>query len=198
MEEAGGITQLLDKWRRGDEKALDRLMALIYEELRRIASSYLRRERADHTLQSRALVNEAFLRLADQQHVEWQNRAHFLGIAAQMMRRILANHARDRRCAKRGAGAEHLPLEEATVSSASAGAVDRFEQYLEIDEALDRLARIHTQQAKVVELRYFGGLSREEIAEVLGLSVPTVTRRWRVARAWLYDHLGGEVGDELR
>ena len=193
MEEAGGITQLLDKWRRGDEQALERLMALIYDELRRIASSYLRRERADHTLQSRALVNEAFLRLADQQHVEWQNRAHFLGIAAQMMRRILANHARDRRCAKRGAGAEPLPFEETAFAS-----VDRFEQYLEIDEALDHLAQIHAQQAKVVELRYFGGLSREEIAEVLGLSVPTVTRRWRVARAWLYDHLNGEVGDELR
>ena len=159
-------------------------MRLIYGELRQIASTYLRRERANHTLQSQALVNEAYLRLADQQHVEWQNRAHFFGIAAQMMRRILANHARDRLCAKRGAGAEHLPLDE------SSSAVDsRLSEYLAIDEALDQLAKENAQQAKIVELRYFGGLSREEVAEVLGISVPTISRRWRVARAWLYGYL---------
>ena len=184
MEESGQITQLLDDWRQGDEEALSRLMQLIYGELEQLATAHLRRERRDHTLQTSALVNEAYLRLLGQQHVKWQNRAHFYAIAARMMRRILANHARDRVTAKRGGGAAHLPLEETALSGEESLA-----ETLAVDEALRGLASVHPQQAQVVEMRYFGGMKSEEIAEVLGVSVPTVSRRWRVARAWLYRSL---------
>lgn len=187
MEKAGEITKLLDDWRHGDPKALDQLMQLIYDELRQLASAYLRRERPDHTLQTTALVHEAFLRLVGQQHVEWQNRAHFYGIAARMMRRLLANHARDRLAAKRRGSARHLSLDETVLPPEEVLA-----ETLAVDDALKSLAAIRPQQAEVVELRYFGGLTSEEIAEVLGISVPTVARRWRVARAWLYRSLKAE------
>ena len=184
MKDSGDITRLLDDWRRGDEEALSQLMQLIYGELEQLATAYLRRERPSHTLQTSALVNEVYLRLLGQQHVKWQNRAHFYGIAARMMRRILANYARDRLAAKRGGGAEHLPLDEAMLLPEESLA-----ETVAVDEALRRLAAVHPQQARVVEMRYFGGMKSDEIAEVLGISVPTVARRWRVARAWLYRSL---------
>ena len=183
---AGEITGLLRDWSEGDEQALERLMGLIYDELRRHAAAQLRRERPDHTLQTSALIHEAYLRLVEQRHVDWQNRTHFFGIAAQMMRRILVNHARDRVTAKRGGGVRPLPVTEAMLVSD-----EHLTECLAVDEALEALARDSPQQAKAVELRYFGGLNRQEIAEVLGISVPTVDRRLRVARAWLCRHLEG-------
>lgn len=184
MQKPGDITQLLEDWTEGDSEALDRLMEVIYDELSRMASAQLRCERPDHTLQTSALVHEAYMRLVAQRHVRWQNRAHFLGIAAQMMRRVLVNHARDRVCAKRGGGAVHLPLDEAALISK-----EQLAECLAVDGALNSLAAVNPQQARVVELRYFGGLSRKEIAEVLSISQPTVGRRLRVARAWLCRHL---------
>ena len=185
MKERADITELLGNWAGGDQEALNRFAELIYGELRRLAAAQLRRERTDHTLQTSALVHEAFLRLVDQRHVRWQNRAHFFAIAAQMMRRVLVNHAQARVCAKRGAGAEPVPLESVALVSG-----DRLAESLAVDEALEHLAAVNPQAAKVVELRYFGGLNRGEIAEVLGISIPTVARRLRVARAWLCRHLG--------
>lgn len=165
-------------------------MELIYEELRRLASARLNRERRDHTLQTSALVHEAYLRLVDQQQVKWRNRGHFYAIAARMMRRVLVNHARDRACAKRGGGARHLPIEEAALLPE-----ERLGESLAVHHALDRLAVDYPQQAKVVELKYFGGLDREAIAETLGISVPTVSRRLRMARAWLYRHMSDDEGE---
>ena len=187
MKKAGDITQLLEQWKQGDEGALSQLMELIYDELHRMATACLRRERPDHTLQSSALVHEAYLRLVDQKQLDWQNRAHFLAIAARTMRQILVNHARDRFCAKRGGGAEHLPLDEA-----AAVPDERLAEYLAVDEALTSLAAADAQQAEIMELYYFGGLSRQEIAGDLGVSVPTVARRLEVARAWLYRHIRGQ------
>ncbi len=161
-------------------------MERVYGELCRQAAAQLRHERPDHTFQTSALVHEAYLRLVEQKHVQWQNRAHFFGIAAQMMRRILVNHARDRVTAKRGGGKQRRPLGEAFLVAEEHPA-----ECLAVDEALEVLARENPQQARAVELRYFGGLNREEIAEVLGISVPTVARRLRVARAWLCRHLYG-------
>ncbi len=184
MQQTDDITRLLEDWRQGDGAASDLLIERIYGELERIAGSFLSRERRDHTLQTSALVHEAYLRLIDQQHVHWQNRAHFFGIAAQMMRRILVNHARDRVCTKRGGGAQHLSLDDSLLLPE-----ERLEEYIAVDQALSHLAVAHPQQAKVVELRFFGGMTSEEIAEFLGLSVATVARRWRVARAWLYRDL---------
>ena len=186
MNQTGDITELLRSWTGGDDKAFDHLAELIYGELRKLAAVQLRRERSEHTLQTSALVHEAYLRLVDQRHVQWQNRAHFFGIAAQMMRRILVNYARDRATAKRGGGAERRPLDETALVSEG-----NLAECLAVDEALEILARDSPQQAKAVELRYFGGLNSKEIAEVLGLSVPTVARRLRVARAWLCRHLDG-------
>ena len=176
----GQITRLLERWSEGNQTPRDQLMELIYDELCRLASAQLRRERSGHTLQTSALVHEAYLRLVDQRHVRWQNRAHFFGIAAQMMRRVLVNHARARVTAKRGGGSEVLPLDEAAL-----GSEERLAECLAVDQALAVLARDSPQQARAVELRYFGGLNRGEIAEVLGVSVPTVARRLRVARARL-------------
>ncbi|MDY7093665.1 MAG: sigma-70 family RNA polymerase sigma factor [Acidobacteriota bacterium] len=188
------ITQLLQDWDEADETSRSRLMELIYDELCRLAQGRLRKERRDHTLQTAALVHEAYLRLVDQRHVRWQSRAHFFAVASTMMRRVLINHARDRSTAKRGGGAPHLQLDERLLPSGNLGEGggeprERWDDWLALDQALSRLAEAHPQQARAVELRYFAGLGQEEIAEVLGLSRATVTRRLRVARAWLYRHL---------
>lgn len=174
------ITQLLIAWNQGDQSARDELTPLIYDELRRLARGYLRRERINHTLQPTALVHEAFLRLIDQSKVNWQNRAHFFGAAARLMRQILINHAEARRAAKRGGEAERISLND----------VDHFAVGREIDlialnEALNNLERIDPQQGQIVEMRYFSGLTIEEIAEVMGVSPATVKREWSTARAWL-------------
>ena len=181
----GEITQFLLRWNAGDEDALEPLIQSVYAELRRLASAYLRREHAHQALQTSALVNEAYLRLIDQRRVVWQNRSHFFGIAAQIMRRILIDDARRRHYAKRGGGVTPLSLDEAlTVSH------DRAPELIALDDALTDLARIDAQQARIVEMRYFGGLTNEEIAEVLGISSRTVIRGWRMARAWLFRALG--------
>ena len=179
------VTELLLEWRRGDKAALDRLTPLVYDELRRIAHRYMRGERGGHTLETTALVNEAYLRLANQQRVEWQDRAHFFAVTAQVMRHVLIDHARRRHYAKRGgAAARQLPLEEEHGMSH-----ERAAELIALDDALDRLTRLDPRKGRVVELRYFGGLSLEETAEVLGVSVMTVRRDWRAARAWLYQAL---------
>ena len=161
------------------------LATALYTELRRLAHSYLRQERPDHTLQPTALVNEAFLKLIDQRAVKWQNRAHFFGIAAQAMRRILVDHARAHAAGKRGDGARKLPLDDAVLVG---GPVDI--DLLALDEALTRLASIDAQQSRIVELRFFGGLTMEETAEVMHISPATVGREWRMAKAWLYAEIG--------
>jgi RNA polymerase sigma factor (TIGR02999 family) len=178
------VTQLLQQWSEGRQDALDRLVPQIYAELRRLASSYLRRERPDHTLQATALVHEAFLRLVDQRAVRWQNRANFFGIAAQAMRRILVDHARAHAAGKRGAGQRRISLDEVFVSTRSQD-ID----LLALDEVLTRLATIDPQQSRLVELRFFGGLTMEETAEVLNISPATVGREWTLAKAWLYAEL---------
>jgi RNA polymerase sigma factor (TIGR02999 family) len=174
------ITRLLLDWRNGDQTALDRLMPLVYEELRRMANNYMRNERRGHTLQSSALVNEAYLRLVDHENIDWQNRAHFFGVAAQAMRRILVDHARTRNYQKRGGGAQQVSLDEAATMAG-----DRAAELIALDEALQELAKIDERKSRVVEMRYFGGLSLEETAEALGVSIPTVTRDWTTAKAWL-------------
>jgi RNA polymerase sigma factor (TIGR02999 family) len=174
------VTQLLQQWTIGRQDALDQLLPVIYGELRRLAASYLRRERADHTLQATALVHEAFVKLVDQRDVRWQSRAHFFGIAAQLMRRILVDHARAHGALKRGAGEHPIPVDEAVVAT-PAFDVD----LLALDQALTRLAAFDPQQCRVVELRFFGGLSVEETAAVLSVSADTVMRDWKLARAWL-------------
>lgn len=178
------VTQLLKQWSDGRQDALDRLLPEIYAELRRLASSYLRRERRDHTLQATALVHEAFLKLIDQRAVRWQNRAHFFGIAAQAMRRILVDHARAHAAGKRGDGERPVSLDDALVLTAMPD-VD----LLALDEALTRLAVVDLQQSRVVELRFFGGLTMNETAEVLHISPATVGREWALAKAWLYAEL---------
>ena len=174
------VTQLLVDWSHGDQSALDQLMPLVYDELRRLAHRHMARERGQHTLQTTALVNEAYLRLVEQKDVHWQNRAHFFAIAAQMMRRILIDYARKRGYAKRGGGAPHVPLDEAAVLSE-----ERAADLIALDEALNSLAALDEQQCRVVELRFFGGLTIEETAAVLGLSVDKVKREWSTAKAWL-------------
>lgn len=175
---------LLRQWSDGRPEALERLLPLVHGELRRLAASYMRRERADHTLQPTALVNEAFLKLVDQRAVRWQSRAHFFGIAAQAMRRILVDHARAHVSEKRGAGQAHVPIDETLLSTGMPSA-----DLLALDEALTRLAQVDPQQGRVVELRFFGGLTMEETAEVLHISPATVGRDWTMARAWLYAEL---------
>ena len=174
------LTQLLLAWSDGDQAAFEQLVPLIYEELRRLARRYMARERAGHTLQTTALVNEAYLRLIDAQRVHWQNRAHFFAVSAQVMRRILVDFARARRNLKRGGGAAQVSLDEALVVSPERGA-----DLLALDEALCRLADLSPRQSRVVELRYFGGLNEEEVAEVLKVSPRTVRSDWSLARAWL-------------
>jgi len=178
------ITQLLIAWSDGGREALDQLLPLVYDELRRIAARYLRHEPDGHTLQPTALVHEAYVRLVDQRRVRWRNRAHFYGVAAQMMRRILVDHARTRRAEKRGAGWERVPLVEDATAAASVD-VD----VLALDEALQRLAAFDAQQERIVELRYFGGLTIDEVAEVIGVSAATVVREWTIAKAWLRTEL---------
>jgi len=174
------ITGLLVDWSNGDQSALDKLLPLVEKELHRLAHSYMRRESPDHTLQTTALVNEAYLKLIDQKKTRWQNRAHFFGIAARIMRRILMNYARDQQRLKRGGGAIQVSLSEVAVISLS-----KTTDLLALDEALERLAATDERKARVVELRYFGGLSVEETAEVLGISEITVLRDWKFAKAWL-------------
>ncbi len=182
------ITQLLEDWSNGNQAALDKLYPLVHDELRRMARRYMNRERKDHTLQTTALINEAYLRLVQQRHVHWQNRAHFFAISAQIMRRILIDHARRYNYAKRGAGAQKISLDETAVA-----ARDRATELLSLDEALHRLAEIDPRRSRVVELRFFGGLDNDEIAVVLKISPNTVTRDWNLARAWLYQELSGSV-----
>jgi RNA polymerase sigma factor (TIGR02999 family) len=178
------VSRMLRAWGRGDLRAREELVPLVYQELRRRAAAYLRRERADHTLQPTALVHEAYLRLVGQQRVVWQNRAHFFGIAAQMMRRILVDHARDHQAAKRPGAALRVVLDDRI------GAIQpRDCELLLIDQALTELARLDPRQVQIVELRYFGGLSEQEVAVALSVSRATVTREWQTARAWLFRRL---------
>jgi RNA polymerase sigma-70 factor, ECF subfamily len=196
MEHPPNITQLLKDWNGGDQKALDQLVPLIYDELRRAARRHMRRESDDHTLQTTALVNEAYLRLVDQKHVRWEGRAHFFALAAQVMRNILVDYARRRRYQKRGGLARRVSLEEATAVSREPGA-----EILALDEALKLLAEIDPRRSRVVELRFFGGLDLKETAAVLGVSPATALRDWNLAKAWLYRQLsrdGGEGNDPAR
>lgn len=180
---AADVTQLLVNWSKGDQASLDQLLPLVYGELRRLASSYLRRERSNHTLQSTALVHEAFMRLVNQQDVQWKNRAHFYAIAAQMIRRILVDYARSQHAEKRGSGAVKLALDEAmAVAQTPATDID----LLGLNDALDQLAALDERQSRIVELRFFAGLSIEETAEVMHLSAATIKREWQTARAWLF------------
>ena len=178
------VTRLLKDWSSGDSTALDQLIPIVYDELRAVAARYLRRERQDHTLQPTALVNEAYLRLIDQKQVQWQNRAHFVGVAAQMMRRILVDHAKSHNRAKRGGGAGKVSLDEAVALSE-----ERAADLVELDQALTDLETFDKRKSRVVEMRYFGGLSVEETAEVLKVSLITVARDWKLAKAWLYTRI---------
>jgi len=184
--EDGKATALLLASASGDGQAREQMLPLIYDELRRLAASYLRRERPDHTLQPTALVHEAYIRLIDQRQVDWSNRAQFIGLAAVMMRRILVNHARDRIAAKRGGSAERVPL---TIVAELIGAPEV--DLLGLDEALDRLAALDGRKSQIVELKFFGGLTMDEIAATLGVSRATVERDWTFARAWLYRAIAG-------
>jgi len=178
------ITELLAEWRDGDQSALDELYPLVYDELHRLARRYMSRERKDHTLQTTALINEAYVRLVDQKNVNWANRSHFFAISAQIMRRILIDHARRHAYAKRGGGAQQVSLEEVAAITPAQGS-----DLMRLDEALKSLAERDPRRSQVVELRYFGGLNNEEIAGVLHVSENTVTRDWNMARAWLYQQL---------
>ena len=183
------VTQLLQQWRAGNKQAVDQLLPLVYSELRRLASIHLRNERPGHTLQSTALVHEAYLRLIGQRDVDWQSRAHFFGLASQMIRRILVDHARNRNAAKRGAGVTRLALDE-EIGTGGKKDVD-----LEaLDDALNGLQSIDPQQARIVELRFFGGLTVEQTSEVMGISPATIYREWATARAWLFRELSGREG----
>jgi RNA polymerase sigma factor (TIGR02999 family) len=174
------ITALLVDWNNGDKSAIDRLLPLVERELHRLAHSYMRREDPNHTLQTTALINETYLRLVDQRRVQWQNRAHFFGIAAQIMRRILLNYARDQNRQKRGGKAIHVSLSQAQILP---GEQDR--EIISLNDALTKLETIDERKAKVVEMRFFGGLTVEEVAEVLQVSAVTVMRDWAFAKAWL-------------
>jgi len=184
------ITQLLLAWSKGDREALDRLFPLVYAELRRLAKSYMRKERAGHTLQTTALIHEAYLRLIDAGRVEWRNRAHFFGVAARAMRQILVEMARERGCQKRGGGARQIALDEAMTIGAGLD-----EDLVSLDEALGALAKFDARKAQVVEMRFFGGLTEEEVAAALDVSPETVRRDWRLARSWLRKKLSGGQND---
>jgi RNA polymerase sigma factor, TIGR02999 family len=184
MNESAGITQLLLAWNGGDERALHRLMPLVHDELRRLAHHYMTSERSGHPLQTTALVNEAYLRLIDSSRVQWQNRAHFFAISAQLMRRVLVDVARTRKKRKRGGDVVQVPLDEALIVSGEP-AID----VVALDDALNALAAFDERKSKVVELRYFGGLSVDETAEALGVSAVTVMRDWSVAKVWLLREL---------
>ena len=188
MSEQTDITGLLIDWNAGDRSALEELMPLVYDELHRIAHRHLRRESSERTLQTTALVHEAFLKLVDQTRINWQNRAQFFGVAAQMMRRILVDHARKRNRNKRGGDVVKFSLDAGTIDVSD----ERASELVALDEALQRLADVEPQKAKLVELRYFGGLSIEETAEVLGVGTATIIRQWRIVKAWLYKEIIGE------
>jgi len=181
------VTQLLIAWRQGNQSALDQLLPLVYDELHRLAKRYMRGEARGHTLQTTALVNEAYLRLIEQPGIEWQDRAHFFALAARIMRFLLVDHARTRQAAKHGGGQRQVTLDEV-----AAIVPERSAELLALDEALGRLATLDGRQSQIVELRYFGGLSVEETAEVLGVSEITVKREWLKAKAWLYRELRGK------
>ena len=174
------VTRLLVDWGNGDQAALDELIPLVHDELRRLASRYMRREGQGHTLQTSALVNEAYLRLVDQKNVKWQNRAHFFGVAAQLMRRILVDHARSRLRAKRGGGMQMVSLPD------QLGVSNEVEEVIALDDALKNLAEMDQRKSQIVEMKFFGGLSTEEVAEVLKVTTRTVEREWRKAKAWLH------------
>ena len=182
------ITQLLAEWREGNQAALDDLYPLVYDELHRLARRYMSRERKGHTLQTTALINEAYVRLVDQRNVQWANRSHFFAISAQIMRRILIDHARRQTYAKRGGGARQVSLEETAIV-----VQDDLSEFLRLDEALKALAELDPRRSQVVELKYFGGLNNDEIAGVLKISKNTVIRDWNMARAWLHHQLTGSA-----
>lgn len=184
----GDVSTLLRAWSDGDQRALEKLTPIVYEELHRLARYYMRGERTGHSLQTTALVNEAYLRLTDYKRMRWQNRAHFFAVSAQLMRRILVDHARYHNV-KRGAGIQHVSLEETAVVG------ERDEDLVVLDDALQALARFDSRKAQVVELRFFGGLSVDETAEVLKVSAITVMRDWSTARAWLYREMKGDGTD---
>ena len=188
---SGAITQWLLDWGRSDKKGLDQMLPVVYEELHRLAAHYLSREATGHTLQPTALVHEAYLRLVDQRRVDWRNRAQFLGVAASMMRRILVNHARDRAARKRGGNPERVSL---SLVESPSGRPDV--ELIALEDALQRLTALDERKSRVVELKFFGGLTIDEIAEVLGISAATVEREWAFARAWLYDAIEGAGADE--
>jgi RNA polymerase sigma factor (TIGR02999 family) len=185
-EPAGDATQLLHAWRAGDEQALERLMPIVHDELRRLARRYMRRERQTHTLQPTALVNEAYLRLIEARHVQWKDRAHFFALSARIMRRVLVDAARTRQAHKRGADAVLVSLDEDLHGRSIPGS-----DFAALDEALDALNRIDQRKARIIELRFFGGLSVDETATVLNVSADTVFRDWRLAKAWLLHELRG-------
>jgi RNA polymerase sigma factor (TIGR02999 family) len=187
---SNNVTRLLQEWRSGHKEALDLLTPVVYAELRDIAARYLARERPDHTLQSTALVHEAYVRLVDQRNVDWQNRAHFFGVAAQIMRRILVDYARRRTRDKRGGHAEKVSLEGDVAADTGAPDVD----VLAVDQALERLQQLDPDLCRIVELRFFGGLTIEETAEVVGSSSGTIKREWSAAKAWLYRELRADYG----
>lgn len=189
---SNNLTQLLLDWSDGNREALDKLMPLVYDELRRMAHRYMRRENPGHTLQTSALVNEAYLRLVDQDSVGWQNRAHFFGVAAQMMRHILVDHARAQHGAKRGGAAQRVTFDEQAVVSATPAA-----ELIALDDALSELATHDPRKGRIVELRFFAGLNIEETAEVMAISSPTVQREWRKARAWLLRALNKRASSEV-
>lgn len=184
MPQDPSVTVLLARWREGDRSALEELMPIVYGELRRVAASYLSGERNDHTLQPTALVHEAFIRLMGQTRVEWQNRAQFIGVAAQMMRRILVDHARAKHAEKRGGGAQMVDFDSIAVSDD-----EREYQLVALDDALRALATFDERQVKIVEMRFFGGLTIEETAQALDLSPATIKREWTIAKAWLHREL---------
>jgi RNA polymerase sigma-70 factor (ECF subfamily) len=182
------VTQLLQEWSQGDVAALAELTPLVYEELRRLAHHYMEGERPDHTLQTTALVSEAYLRLADQTSPSWQNRAHFFAVAARAMRQILVSYARSNRAQKRGGRGARIELDEAAILSP-----EQSKEIVDLHEALERLGTLDSRKARVVELKYFGGLNHEEIAEVMKISTVTVRRDWVFAKAWLYDELHNAI-----
>jgi RNA polymerase sigma-70 factor (ECF subfamily) len=185
------VTQLLDGWRGGDQGALEKLIPLVQPELHRLAHHYMSRERSDHTLQTTELLDEAYLRLVGDPKRDWQSRTHFVAAAAQLMRRIMVDHARERCSLKRGGGAQKVTLDEAASVTET-----RSEELLALDEALERLAGQDPRKSQIVEMRYFGGLTTRETAEFLKLSLRTVEREWNMAKAWLYRALSGEEPNE--
>jgi RNA polymerase sigma factor, TIGR02999 family len=186
MTEQYCITDLLVAWNCGDEKALEKLIPVVEQELRRIAHNYMRRENSHHTLQTTALVHEAYIKLVDQRSVSWQNRAHFFALSAQIMRRILLNHARDKSCAKRGGGSPHVSLDGICLFTP-----EKTTELLALDEALERLAEFDKTKSRIVEMRYFGGMTVGEVADVLGLAPATIAVHWRLAKAWLQNEIRG-------